>query len=44
MLHDGEAAGVLTLGVDARALAPGVYVVRVATPGGQATRRLTVTR
>ena len=44
VLHDGEAAGVLALSVDAGRLAPGVYVVRVAGATATATRRITVAR
>ena len=44
VLHDGEASGVLTLAVDGGALAPGVYVVRVAGAAHTLARRITVTR
>ena len=44
VLHDGEAAGILALGMDTRALAPGVYVVRVVAGGRVASARLVVAR
>ena len=44
VLHDGEAAGVVALVVDAGALAPGVYVVRVAGAEATLSRRITVAR
>lgn len=44
VLHDGEAAGVLTLSIDASGLAPGVYVVRVVGSEAVLSRRITVTR
>ena len=44
VLHDGEAAGVVSLAVDAGGLAPGVYVVRVPGAAATATRRITVAR
>ena len=45
VLHDGPlAAGAHALALDARALAPGVYVVRLRSAAGTATERLTVVR
>ena len=44
VLHDGEAAGVVSLAVDAGGLAPGLYVVRVAGAEAALTRRITVAR
>ena len=44
VLHEGEAAGVVALTVDGRALAPGVYVVRAAGSDASLVRRLTITR
>ena len=44
VLHDGDAAGTVTLAVDASGLATGVYTVRVQGAAGVATRRLTVVR
>jgi hypothetical protein len=45
VLHDGPApSGPLPLRLDAAALAPGVYVVRAATPAGMATQKVTVAR
>ena len=45
LLHDGPlAAGTHTLGLDAAALPPGVYVVRAVTGATVASRRLTVVR
>lgn len=45
VLHDGPArAGETTLDVDAAALPPGVYAVRVAGDGVRAVQRLTVAR
>ena len=44
VLHDGVAAGTVALSVDARGLAPGVYLVRVAGERLSETRRLTVAR
>ena len=44
VLWDGPAAGRVALAVEAGALAPGVYVVRVTSPAGAASRTLTVVR
>ena len=45
VLHDGAlAAGETTLALDARALAPGVYVVRATGAGQVASRRVVVAR
>ena len=44
VLHDGEAAGVVSLAVEASGLAPGVYVVRVVGAEAALTRRITVAR
>lgn len=44
VLHDGPAAGTLTLGVDASRLAPGVYVIRATGASASAQVRLVVAR
>ena len=44
VLHDGPAAGALEVGLDASALAPGVYVVRLEAPGRVEAAPLTVAR
>ena len=45
VLHDGPlAAGEHAFGIDARALAPGLYVVRAVTAAGAASRTLSVVR
>ncbi|MEM6327178.1 MAG: T9SS type A sorting domain-containing protein [Bacteroidota bacterium] len=43
-VRQATAAGSHRLGVPVGGLAPGVYVVRVESPSGTATRRLTVVR
>ncbi len=44
VLHDGPATDGLTLTVDVRGLAPGVYVARASTQTAAATARVVVAR
>ncbi len=44
VLHEGEASGAITATLDATALAPGLYVVRLSAGGQLVTRTITVVR